>query len=56
MELSIIIPVYHSAKNALLHLPAKITELHSKFKEFEIIVVIDNDNINFKNQVLKFYN
>lgn len=45
MELSVIIPVYHSAKNALQHLPAMITALHSKFKAFEIIVVIDNDHI-----------
>ena len=52
MELSVIIPVYHSAKNALQHLPDMITVLHSKFKVFEIIVVIDNENINEEVQEL----
>lgn len=46
MELSIVIPVFHSAKNALRHLPDVLSTLQGKFQEFEIIFIIDNDDVN----------
>lgn len=46
MELSVVIPIYHSAKNALSYLPEVIKGLRGKYKEFEIIFIIDNKIIS----------
>lgn len=42
MEFSLVIPVYHSAKNAIKHLPVVHSALQGKYKDFEVIFVIDN--------------
>ncbi|MCB0507270.1 MAG: glycosyltransferase [Chitinophagales bacterium] len=46
MELSIVIPLYHSAKNTYRHLPNILTTLRNKYKAFEIIFIIDNNYIS----------
>ena len=46
MEFSVVIPIYHSANNAIKHLPAVIDALRSKYRDFEIIFIIDNEYIS----------
>ncbi len=46
MELSVVIPIYHSAKNAIDHLPKVISALRDKYKDFEVIFIIDNEYIS----------
>ena len=46
MELSVVIPIYHSAQNAMLHLPVVLKTLSSKYKDFEIIFIIDNEHMS----------
>lgn len=46
MELSVVIPIYHSANNAIAHLPAVLSALQGKYKDFEIIFIIDNEQIS----------
>ncbi|MDB5227050.1 MAG: putative Ribonuclease [Bacteroidota bacterium] len=45
MELSVVIPIYHTATNAVRSIPEVIPALQSKFNDFEIIFVIDNDGV-----------
>lgn len=50
MELSIVIPVYRSAKNAFVHLPLIIDTLRGKYKNFEVIFIIDYPKVNHQLQ------
>ncbi len=43
MELSIVIPIYRLAKNALQELPAAIDVLRKRYTSFEVLFIIDND-------------
>jgi undecaprenyl-phosphate 4-deoxy-4-formamido-L-arabinose transferase len=45
MELSVVIPIYHTAKNSITYLPEIISRLRQKFTEFEILFIIDNEDI-----------
>lgn len=46
MELSVVIPIYHTAKNACASLPGVIHELRRCYTSFEILFIIDNDRID----------
>lgn len=43
MQISIVVPVYHTAKHAAQYLPVVIQQLQDKFKDFELLFVIDNE-------------
>jgi hypothetical protein len=46
MDLSVVIPIYHTAKNAVAHLPGVIHDLRKHMDSFEILFIIDNENID----------
>ncbi len=45
MEISIVVPVYHTAKHAVLNLPFVVQQLCDKFKDFELLFIIDNNEM-----------
>ena len=45
MELSVVIPIYHTSKNAARYIPDVISTLKRKFRDFEILFIIDNNPI-----------
>lgn len=46
MELSIVVPVYRSAKNAIVHLPLIIETFRHKYRNFEVLFIIDYHDMN----------
>lgn len=46
MELSVVIPIYHTTRCAIAQIPEVIPALRSKYNDFEILFIIDNDDIN----------
>lgn len=52
MEISIVVPIYNVAKNAVEHIPSIIEMLKCKYKDFELLFIIDNIVINEQIQAL----
>lgn len=52
MEISIVIPIYNVTKNAVEHIPTVIDLLRRKYKDFELLFVIDNIAIDKEVQAL----
>ena len=52
MEISIVVPVYNITKNAIKHLPFVIKSLRSKYKDFELLFIIDTVVVNKQIQEL----
>ncbi len=46
MELSVVVPVYRSANHAVSRLSNIIQTFRCKYREFEVVFIIDNDAIN----------
>ncbi len=46
MELSVVVPVYRSAKNAVVHLPLIIETFRHKYRNFEVLFIIDYHDMN----------
>jgi undecaprenyl-phosphate 4-deoxy-4-formamido-L-arabinose transferase len=46
MELSVVVPVYRSAKNAVAHLPQIVDALRHKYRKFEVLFIIDYHDMN----------
>ena len=52
MEISIVIPIYNTAKNAIRSLDEVIPALRGKYKDFELLFVIDNTGVEKEIQAL----
>jgi undecaprenyl-phosphate 4-deoxy-4-formamido-L-arabinose transferase len=46
MEISVVIPIYNVTQNAIKHLPSIIKKLSHKYKDFELLFIVDNLHIN----------
>ncbi len=46
MEISVVIPIYNVTKHAVKHLPLIIESLAHKYKDFELLFMVDNLHIN----------
>lgn len=48
MEISIVVPIYNVTKHAVKHLPLIIESLAYKYKDFELLFMVDNLHINIE--------
>ena len=46
MELSVVVPIYCSTKNAIEHLPKIVEALRHKYRKFEVLFIIDYHDMN----------